>query len=375
MLEHYTISGILLVTFLGLCILQGIGIGVIYLFRITGNKKANNAFGWLLIVFAIALIRILINRLGIIEADVSLYFLPLWNILFFGPLFFFGVKFSLYPGYQFRWSDMKHLFVPFLQLFFYWYIFLFYTKVQQVDLFKNTINPTLKIAEGVVFIMMLFGYVGLAYRYIKYKQATLKKLNGYAWERMKTRKLNRMVKGFFVLAVLNTFYVVADFVAYYFYGIINMFGWLGDFSFALILYWLGYNGYKLIFPFIKRLREGSRQIEEWEVQELVKAVSEKLSKEKWYLNPELRAHHLAKQLNTTAVFLEQAIQNEEQRSFFDKVNGYRAKQVQADMHNPRLQAHETLSLAYNAGFTTKKEFKKYFEQLTQQSPEQYRKGI
>ena len=71
--------------------------------------------------------------------------------------------------------------------------------------------PLYNIIEGGLFIITFFGYLLMAYRYIKYKQGILKRKGGLHWEIKKVDWVRKVLKMLFLLGCLNTTYVVVNF--------------------------------------------------------------------------------------------------------------------------------------------------------------------
>ena len=105
--ELYHISGILLY-FSCLCISS---CAFLYFFRKRGNYRSNFFLALFFIAFGMALIRNGLILSGQIEPDNQLTS-ALWNIIWFGPLFFYYIKLIIYPHYLLRGSDLKHFVLP-----------------------------------------------------------------------------------------------------------------------------------------------------------------------------------------------------------------------------------------------------------------------
>ena len=232
-----------------LAILAGWAMGWVFFLRQRGNRKANIQFGLLMLLFSLCVLDNLLAHAGIFYPYQEKYFVPIWYTWSLGPLLFFSVKFTLYPAYEFRFTDAKHFLLPLAQALFYWTLFAS-TPGNQDRVWDHFIAPFFKTFEGIGYVILLFSYLALSYRYVKYKQAVARR-KGYFWEYSKSIWLQWTLKLLFVLAVGNTSYIVMDFVAYNFLGLnlysVKGFSYLGDLSFAAMLFWLASRGTQYVF--------------------------------------------------------------------------------------------------------------------------------
>ncbi|MCB0644030.1 MAG: helix-turn-helix domain-containing protein [Phaeodactylibacter sp.] len=353
---------------IALGIFLGLTVGLLFLLRKRGNKKSNLCFGILSLVFAIALANTLLLHLGLFHLYPALQYIPLWYTLAFGPCLFYAVKFQLYPSYEMRWSDSKHFILPLLQGLFYWIVW-FQAIETKMWVTEAIVFPFYKTLEGVLFVLSFFSYLALSYRYAKYKEATLKK-RGFDWERQKVRWLKRVLRVLFLLAGLNTFYIVADFVAYQFLNLdlfgIKAYAYMTDLSFAAMLYWLAWAGLNYEMRGWYRVRKSAG------IKQLAELLDQKMEEEKIFRDPELNLEHLAKTLQVEVPELEAHIQEQHQSSFDRFLDSYRIREIQARMQNPHYRNYSTASLGYAAGFTSKQHFQKSFEKTLGQRPQAFR---
>ena len=352
---------------IALGIFQGLAVSLLFFFRVTGNKKSNRFFAYLLLVFSIALTNSLLLHLGIFHNNPSLQYIPLWYTLIFGPFLFYYVKFLLYPNYELRWSDSKHFLLPLVQGIFYWYVW-FQSVDYKLWITEFVVFPFYKTLEGVLFVLSFFSYLALSYRYVKYKEATLKK-RGFDWERLKIRWLKRVLRVLFLLAGLNTFYIVADFIAYQFFNLdlfgIKAYAYLTDLSFAAMLYWLAYSGLKNEFS----NWYGTEELSNKSITDLLE---QQMTVEKVYRDPDLKLDRLAKTLNIEGYLLEKHLQDHLKMDFQEFIDHSRVQEIKGRMRNPHYRRYTTTSLGYAAGFTSKKHFEKAFFKDTGMMPHSYR---
>jgi len=96
-----------------------------------------------------------------------------------------------------------------------------------------------------------------------------------------------------------------------------------------------------------------------------------MSQKKPYLNGELSAHDLAKELTISINHLSQVLNQEQKQNFFDFVNSYRVKEVQEKMTTSQFDNYTLLAIALESGFNSKTSFNTIFKKFTHQTPSRY----
>ena len=322
--------------------------------------------GFLLLLFSLANLQNLLIGVHLFEVRQEWLFLPIWYTLSFGPLIFYYTKYSLYPSYHFRWTDLKHFILPILQIGIYLAAFL-QPEVNKVWLLEHYISPFFKTFEGSLYVVSFFSYLALSYRYLKFKEVSVKK-KGYSWERHKIRWHKQMVRVLFLLAGLNTFYVVTDFVAYNWLGInmYNVEGYsaLGDLSFAAMLAWLCFHAWLLAMraPYVRRYK---RPFEKW-----TDLFWSEWKEQKWYLDPDLRPVHICKRYGVKVEDFQQILAEAED-SFQDLVDKYRLMEVKHLLGHRRYRQFNWSSIGFLAGYFSAKKFQQLFQEATGMSPHEY----
>jgi len=94
-----------------------------------------------------------------------------------------------------------------------------------------------------------------------------------------------------------------------------------------------------------------------------------------YQDSELSLDDLAGRLDTTPHKLSEVLNSELGQSFYDFVNAYRVREVQGRIADGRSKHLTILSLAVDAGFSSKSTFNQVFKRHTGQTPSEYRKSV
>ncbi|HMR42980.1 MAG TPA: hypothetical protein PKC40_04065 [Saprospiraceae bacterium] len=223
----------------------GLFVGGYYLLRETADKRPDWFFGMLLITLSFTLFHNFLIHLNIFTERPGWLFLPVYFTLSLGPLLFFFVKIKLYPAYQIRFSDAKHLILPAAQFLYFCYMFLQPAAYRQ-EVGREFYSPFYGGVEMLLYIGGFWAYHYFAYRYIRSKSLQNKNPQVPA-AALQVAWLKRMVKVLFVLFFLNAAYILTDFFSYEIFGLnlhlLTGFGHVGSLSLASMLYWLTFNGW------------------------------------------------------------------------------------------------------------------------------------
>ncbi|MEM9992384.1 MAG: hypothetical protein AAF738_11515, partial [Bacteroidota bacterium] len=146
--------------------------------------------------------------------------------------------------------DSKHFVLGGIQWSFLMYMWIQPLSIQN-QIWHNFIRPYYGPMEYGTFLLTLFLYLIITYRYIRYKDALLRRRGDVAGVEV-TNMLRWMVKVFVVLMSIYSFFALTDFVAFNFYNInlfdVATFAYAGDLFFAGMLLWLSYHGLKQLSP-------------------------------------------------------------------------------------------------------------------------------
>ncbi len=100
-----------------------------------------------------------------------------------------------------------------------------------------------------------------------------------------------------------------------------------------------------------------------------------MEEKKPYLNGELSVLDLSGALGISSNHLSQILNQEQRQNFFDFVNGYRVREVQSKMADPRFSTYTLLGIAMESGFNSKTSFNTIFKKVTHLTPSQYYSSI
>lgn len=142
---------------------------------------------------------------------------------------------------------------------------------------------------------------------------------------------------------------------------------------AIITYGLGIIGFqKRNIPVIKEnLLVSSEELES--LQDLAKRVSELMTVEKIFLEPELTLNHLEKKLNASKNSISRAINLVFQKNFNDYINSHRIEELKKIINKPANKKYTLLSLAFEVGFNSKASFNRAVKKITGKPPSDLKK--
>ncbi|MEM0992048.1 MAG: hypothetical protein AAGI49_03385 [Bacteroidota bacterium] len=315
--------------------------------RYSGTQKANISLGFLLLTFSLSLFNVLLLRTRFFGNYDYLYQVPLWFTLSFGPLLFYYVKFNLFPAYQFRGSDLKHLILPFIQTVVVFWIAL-QPQAQQNQIWENFLRPIYGPIEYTLFLLFFFLYASLSYRYVRYKLAALRK-QGASWEVSKTWGLRKLVTRLAVLAVFYSLFALTDFVAFHFLQRdlyqVNGFVLLGDMAFTTMLFWLLTSTYWKELTYIFRYQK-TKNID-------FDTLQKQITTQQLHRNSALNTLKLALLFNTSAAHIRRLWKTHTQQQLKDWLAKVRLADSQKLLQHPNV---DEIMAVFIAGFKSKKAF-------------------
>ncbi|MCP4157221.1 MAG: helix-turn-helix domain-containing protein [bacterium] len=109
-------------------------------------------------------------------------------------------------------------------------------------------------------------------------------------------------------------------------------------------------------------------------KKIIKKLKALMDIQKLYQDDNLSLKDLANKLHVTSHFLSQLLNDQLGVSFFDMVNGYRVEEVKERLSDPEDANTPVLTIAYDAGFSQKSSFNRYFKKMTGLTPSQFRKN-
>ncbi|MEL7021462.1 MAG: helix-turn-helix domain-containing protein, partial [Bacteroidota bacterium] len=221
-------------------------------------------------------------------------------------------------------------------------------------------------------------------RYVRYKKVIVEK-RGFSWEVKKIDWVRRVLKLLFILACINTTYVLSNFIAYQLWGVNlynnPLFTWSINLTFAAMLYWLGFMAYNHQFLLLsdnlayqQAIRNDKRDYKTSpEALNILKEqVLHQLQEEKIYRDPDIKLARLAQYTAIDVTALRYLFKQDFQRSFNHLVNEFRIQEAKQLLQQREWERATISEIGLKVGFNNVHNFVKIFEQLTAQHPDVYR---
>ena len=249
----------LLLLVLSIGVIQSMGVGFLFFFKKSGERRAHIFFGLLLLTLGLTLLHNIFLLIDLTLVFPEWQEFPIYYTLAFPTLLFFYVKLDLYPSYQFKWTDAKHFVLPVAQVSFFILLSLGLLNFG-VPLNRYFFNPFYGAVEQLLYLTFFFAYIYFASRYVRQKRKV-------ARNRAIRKKINyhqTLLQILFVLFCVHTFFVISDYI-YYNYFFINLrhskpFAALGLLSFAALVFWIATYGFQVLFWGRKLFRNGKSRM-------------------------------------------------------------------------------------------------------------------
>ena len=305
--------------------------------------------------------------------------IPLVIVMPFGPLMWFYVQSVLDPSFRISRKQRVHFYpvivdlVPSLTVIIYiagYFSGIIKSKPGPWGIFIDTYNVYADIPRWI----SLTTYVWLSAKYLKAYKTKLKgNLNGqtgnFTW-------LSQFVRVFIAFQSLWLLYLVPYVIPQYTGKILDTFDWYPLYiPMAILIYWLGIKGYvvsqrqTIVDKKLSVVNAITPQLAQQVISSLMKAMVE----DKVYLNANLNLATLSEHTGIAAKTISSVLNQHEQKSFNEFVNGYRVNEFKKKIVLPEMNNLTIAGIAFECGFNSQATFQRTFKELTGQSPSEFRK--
>mgnify|MGYP000114899179 CR=1 FL=1 len=360
--------------FLNIIILFGAVQGYIlciYIFQKRFINKASVAM-FVLFLFCLAFLNMMYVFL---DWDLFKYYRPLHMFPFpykwiIAPAFYFYIKnqFAKKEDSPFHKKEWW-LFLPALIYFFlrlYWF---------SISVSENNYRITLAVVNSNYFRIQEFFYLGfnmylgwLALRFLKVKiqeySGHQKTINAIQW-------LVKFILVFIFISAAKIILFAADLV-YHDGQESFLFLYPTLFINVIFIYWIGYIGFskpKVLFNLFKT----DSSMDNLRKSEIEQKLSQAIDHDEVFINPNLNLSSLATSLDISTKELSIYINEIHQMNFSEYLNLHRIEKVKQLLASPDAQKYTLVTLAEEAGFSSKSSFNATFKKVVGMTPSAYRK--
>lgn len=347
-------------------IINGVIYSILLLFK-KENKQANRFLSLLIFSLYSTLIAPVLFHLNFFEKYTWLKVFPFWTILWTGPAFYFYCISLTNPKFTFNKKNLWHfslILLNYLPLFFSE----FFTEKGTsliILLFINNIG-TLSILAILIYV-----YVYMAYRVInKYQNNIFNNLSSIENIQLNWIKqiINTLVFSFAIILLLVIYLSTKENQDATIYIKI-----IPALTISFTIYWLSIRGYiqAQTIPLYDTVIEG-KSIESNDFSEVIKKITDEVTKNKLHQNPDLSLNLLSKHTAISEREISNAINQHLNKNFYTFINEFRVKEVIDKIKDHKNTHIKILNLAYDAGFNSKPTFNRVFKEYTGNSPSFYR---
>ena len=364
--------------------LHGFFISLILLFSKSENKLANRILATLVFTISLILTSHVFYFVQILEQYPHLIHgaFPLWFI--FGPLFYFYFKSFLNKNTKFRYTDLLHLIPLAICLII---MFPFYSQSADAKL-ALLLGTGSRNVPSYLFISILYLYTLQTIGYIIITSRMLSKYEKtYKEESANTKVIS--IEWLRTLIYILIAFLAIDFIIGTSFMITKSnndnYGYASIITVSLFIYFIAYN--LILHPnrvFVKTTANIEDQkeptkyknssLEVPESEEIENRLRNIMSKDKPYLNEELKISDLAKMVQVSSHKLSQVLNQNYQQSFYHFINHHRIQEVQKQLLEENTHQITIQTIALQCGFNSNASFYRVFKQQTGLTPTQFIKS-
>lgn len=309
-----------------------------------------------------------------------LFYTPLLQPLFFGPLLYLYIKSLTNASYRISRKEWLHFLPGTLYLLWAAIVFVVDKLISKRYYLMNGVSdPDFDTWYSWVWVVSVLIYLLLTLRYYR-QYLTFTNLEYSFAESAGFRWLRNFLYVFGLLTLL----FLGEHILSLFIELHYIRSWYYFFAFALICYYMAISAYdsspvpepKLNFEpeRLHAYQEAEETILVEGDQSWILPWKEKLElamNDKAYLNPELTLTELARSLGTNASLLSKVINGGYGQNFNDYINSYRVSEAIRLMKDPACKNFSLLAIAFDAGFNSKSTFNRAFRKVTGTIPREH----
>lgn len=352
------------------------------------NRKANRYLAFMIWFFSLACVNLrLFQESALYTTTLGGFigaFVPLMFIMPLGPLFYFYIRASLEPSFQWKkqyrwhWSSTLLDLAPQLAA-------VIYISGIVFGLIKTPIPLGEYIDAYNVYVDMprwlsLTLYLLVSYRLLRAHGAHLPPAGGQDQpvNVISLRWLQQFIRVFLGFQALWLLFLIPYELPGNSERLLAAVGWYPIYvPLALLIYWVGLKALLVTYSIplalpVKQVATNPLPAET--VDNTLAQLKKAMEQEQLFLDPELNLAALSQHIGVAPKTISAVLNQHQQTSFNEFVNSYRIRAFQQKMLQADLQHLTLTSIAFDCGFNSQATFQRSFKQATGMSPTAYRKA-
>jgi len=376
---------ILRLSLLGTSVFLGLLLALALFFLRKGNRKANLILVLIVLIYTGSSINTFMMFSGLYKTYPHCVLLGYPFTFLLGFLFYLYIQFLIKPNYQLRWQHAFHL-IPFFYVcrnMTQW----FYLMATEQKI--KTLTYMWFLDEEFTLIELFFNIQAsiLTLLYLLYSIYILKK----HIQKAKNQSSNTQIEFLNWLQYFSYVYLILMIAELTRLGLTYYFKWnpaeneiITNLLATLLIQYIIYQSivqpeklfFKGIIPTPSTEKMTTSLVEEIEQsntdhQAFINKLEKYMDTQKPYLQPNLKIHELANQLQVPPHFLSKIINQQLGINFYTFINNYRIEAFKKQVTNPKNQHLTLTGIALNVGFNSKASFNRIFKKHTNQTPTAY----
>ena len=360
------ISSLIVIAIGSVGIAVSIFMGILLLSQKDKKHISISLLACLLILSGLTLLNDVLVTSGISNRIKQLYFIPIYYSLSVAPLFYLFIKSKF--SYRLNKSDLIHLVIPTIQAVVYFSIGFRSVAFKSMLYDENAFRMYLQI-ESFLFPISLVGYTVFALLSLQGKNH-----EKYFWTKDIKKWLTKFSAGMLFIAVMEFSFSVMEYNTSLTFLPNFPFYLVHTFTLSAFVFWISINGFKQYYPlqiFTSKPSQNDAVIDESELYELLEKLQLLMTKDKVFLNPDLKLELLSKYLEVSEKQCSYILRKGMEMNFNQYVNNFRIEAFKERIKEGQNKTFTLTSIAYDCGFNSKSTFNRVFKSSCGVTPSEF----